>query len=350
MSTSKEKLPSAFDTLLVMSTPDELRMLADSAAGAMRGATDWPMDDFDDQWRLAWKRLDDLGLLQLFSAGATVVDAVVVHEQAGRALFGGPLAAAHGADYLLHDTAAAAAAPGLLLAAPSSDVRASSTDQGVTLTGRLAFTSAPDGAAWLVWPRGDDRLLRVEASDVAGSEVPRHEFDTTRRHFVADLAAVPSSPMPAISWSAAANVDDVLALFSCADSVGAIDRALSMTAEYARTRETFGAPIARNQAVAFPLVQHTLTLRKMRLVTYEAAEALAAEKDDAHALALAARIVVGTHGVGIISDCIQLTGGIGFTWEWGLHHLARRVAINTALMGGLPQARAQLARNQSWGA
>lgn len=327
-------------------------MLAETAAGALRGTTTWPEDDFDDRWQEAWKKLDTLGLLHLFSEGASVLDAVVVHEEAGRALFGGPLPAAHGADYVLRyatsDTPQPSE-PGLLLAGSSSDVRATQGPEGMTVSGRVTLSSAPKGASWLVWARGDERLLRLDDSALNTDDAsPSHAFDTSRRHYVCTAAHAPAEPMPALSWSAAATVDDVVSLFFCADSVGAIDRALSMTADYARTRETFGSPIARNQAVAFPLVRHTLKLREMRLLTHRAAEALDGDEDDAHALALAARTLVATHGVDMISDCIQLTGAIGFTWEWGLHHLMRRVSVDISSMGGAHSVRAQLAATFAW--
>lgn len=53
-------------------------------------------------------------------------------------------------------------------------------------------------------------------------------------------------------------------------SVGAAGASIDEAVAYARTREAFGGPIGRFQAVSFPLVEHATLLHAARLLAYEA--------------------------------------------------------------------------------
>ena len=50
-----------------------------------------------------------------------------------------------------------------------------------------------------------------------------------------------------------------------------------------------------------------------------------------------------------IDECMQLSGGIGFTWEYPLHHELRRVFTTDAvLLGTARSSRALLAEVSGW--
>jgi alkylation response protein AidB-like acyl-CoA dehydrogenase len=42
---------------------------------------------------------------------------------------------------------------------------------------------------------------------------------------------------------------------------------------------------------------------------------------------------VGTHALDIVDDCVQITGGIGVTWEHDIHLYNRRAAVDRAVFG-----------------
>jgi alkylation response protein AidB-like acyl-CoA dehydrogenase len=42
---------------------------------------------------------------------------------------------------------------------------------------------------------------------------------------------------------------------------------------------------------------------------------------------------VGRHALEIVDDCIQITGGIGVTWEHDIHLYNRRAAVDRAMFG-----------------
>ncbi len=329
-----------------MSDAEELQLLAESAAGALRGADDWPKESGPDgneplAWLDGWRRAERQGLLELFRSGAGVEHAVAVHEQAGRALFGGPLLAASGADLVLSRLGDAPPDGRVLLARGSG----AASIHGDRVTGRLQVPDTEVTDRWLV--HDGHGLLLVEPPALTPRPSPRGAFDTTRELGSVDVVDLAGTPLPA---EAATGLPDVLGLLLCADAVGALDRAVQMTTAYALERTTFGAPIARNQAVAYPLVRHSLVVTQVRLLVRRAAQAWDAGEDDARRLGLAAQTLLAAHGFAIGSECVQLAGGIGFTWEYGVHHLARRVAVDVGLLGGVQHLRGAVAAEHGWSA
>jgi alkylation response protein AidB-like acyl-CoA dehydrogenase len=110
--------------------------------------------------------------------------------------------------------------------------------------------------------------------------------------------------------------------------VGIADRALDVAREYALDREQFGRPIA-----AFQAVQHLLADMYVRtMLARSAAYAAAAILDDATAGDLAAavgsvKIVAGDAAMANARTCIQVHGGMGFTWEMMPHYLLKRTWV-----------------------
>ena len=62
----------------------------------------------------------------------------------------------------------------------------------------------------------------------------------------------------------------------CAVQAGVVERALELTAEYARSREQFGRPIGSFQAVAQRLADAYIDVEAVRLTMWQAAWLLAA--------------------------------------------------------------------------
>lgn len=120
------------------------------------------------------------------------------------------------------------------------------------------------------------------------------------------------------------------------------------TVEYARERRTFGSPIGRYQSVQHRLVEHTVIAAQMTDLVAAAAEALGRGDADVVDRLVVAEIYGAERSQEVISDCIQLTGATGFTWEYGLHFALRRSLGNAQLVGGARRARADLAAAAGW--
>jgi alkylation response protein AidB-like acyl-CoA dehydrogenase len=146
----------------------------------------------------------------------------------------------------------------------------------------------------------------------------------------------------------AAELLSVARLLISADSVGAVSMTLERLTAYLRERVAFGAPIASFQAVQHRLVELLVFVVKARAVIMRAARAIAVADARASVLTAAAHAFVAAKSTAAVDECMQLSGGIGFTWEYPLHHELRRVFTNAHLMGTARSCRELLANVSGW--
>ncbi|MCV7380657.1 acyl-CoA dehydrogenase [Mycobacterium alsense] len=182
--------------------------------------------------------------------------------------------------------------------------------------------------------------------DPARLEPDADLLDVTRTVWRIDVADVPGvligSPERAGALSAVAR------LLVAADSVGAVSMTLERLTAYLKERVAFGAPIASFQAIQHRLVELLVFEVKARAVVMRAARAIASTDARATALTAAAHAFVAAKATAAVDECMQLSGGIGFTWEYPLHHELRRVFTNAHLMGTARSSRALLAKVSGW--
>ncbi|MEU9020127.1 acyl-CoA dehydrogenase family protein [Actinomadura sp. NPDC048394] len=117
-----------------------------------------------------------------------------------------------------------------------------------------------------------------------------------------------------------------------AEAVGAMDALLRQTAGYAATREQFGVPIARFQAVGHRLADMKIACTKARatlLYTAALAEAGRAAPRDLAIL----KAQVGRLGRGVGEAAVQTHGGIGMTDELPIGHYLKRLLAIDAMFG-----------------
>jgi alkylation response protein AidB-like acyl-CoA dehydrogenase len=125
-------------------------------------------------------------------------------------------------------------------------------------------------------------------------------------------------------------------LAALAEAYGAGRQALELATAYARERNQFGKPIASFQAVS-----HALAGSAVGLEGAAAGIGKAVAGDDVDELVGVLRYVVPAAARTACESSIQVHGGMGFTWELGLHLLYRRVLeIQYALGGEARAARA----------
>ena len=117
-----------------------------------------------------------------------------------------------------------------------------------------------------------------------------------------------------------------------ADSVGVANRALAMAVEWAGQREQFGRLIGSFQAVSHRCADMLVAAEGARNQVLSSAEFSDDDPDVDVAVDLAAASAV-TAGVAVTEACIQVHGGIGFTWEHPAHLLLRRATANQAWLG-----------------
>jgi alkylation response protein AidB-like acyl-CoA dehydrogenase len=254
--------------------PEALRALAGAPTGA-------PALD-----RGLWQELGGAGFFALRlpeaegGVGLGLPEAVLLFEEAGRALLPGPLAATH-------------LAAGRIPGAASGE----------------AVVTAVDGELieWL-----------DEADHVVGSyesaEPIRSVDPLTPLHLALGGPVRPAGPE--------------VVLLTSAQQLGSAGRTLELAVQHARAREQFGRPIGCFQAVKHLCADMLLRVEMARTAVYAAA--VTGDRGETAAAKLLADEAAG----GNARDCLQIFGGMGFTWEAEVHLHIKRSWVLATRCGG----------------
>jgi alkylation response protein AidB-like acyl-CoA dehydrogenase len=125
----------------------------------------------------------------------------------------------------------------------------------------------------------------------------------------------------------------------CAESIGAMEEALRLTAEYLRTRKQFGVTLSKFQTLTQRAANMYVSLELARGMSLYATASLADGAADP-VVASRARLQVGRAARNVGQEAIQMHGGIGVTAEYPVgHYVARLTAIERTLGGGLEHLR-----------
>lgn len=317
----------------------------------------------DDAWRDTWPVLAEIGIPALCVAedsdglGHEVPAALAAARELGAALHGSAYPAVAAAGYALsrgstpelRDTVSALTAgthlPALAFLTPGATV--SDHPDGPRVDGpAYQVAGGADADSFLVLPADGDTMLLVRRGDT--HEAPRtHTFDVTRS--CADVAFTAEPALPVAAPPGVRSRAELLyRLLLVGDTLGGLRRMLDRTIAYSRGRTAFGKAIGGFQAVQHRLVDHTVRVRGMGLLADEAAARLAADAPDAERAVLLAEAATTSDAVPLLHDLVQLTGAIGFTWEYGLHLYERRAHHNARLAHSPRHALLTLARNEGW--
>lgn len=195
---------------------------------------------------------------------------------------------------------------------------------------------------------GGNGIQLFEAANTLPREADEELLDVNRPVWRVDLSGAQSVPIGGSERS-----EELLALarvLLSADSLGALSATSERLVTYLKDRIAFGAPIASFQAVQHRLVELLVFEAKARAVLTKAARALTSDTTtrDAVTLSVAAHAFIAANATAAVDECMQLSGGIGFTWEYPLHHELRRVFTNSCLLGTARSSRALFADRAGW--
>ena len=295
-----------------------------------------------------WRQIVDAGWValevpeSLGGTGASFVETAIVLEEMGRAAsnnryLGTTLAV--GALTALAPNDSRDAALERIGAGATATLATGFTLSGGALSGRAEFV--PDAeAADIVLLLADDASgpVLVEASGLEITAQP--VLDQTRA-----LAIVTADGGPPVnSWP----VSDVRALHDrgavaiACDSLGVGEAMLAATVDYASVRHQFGRPIGSFQAVKHACADMLVQLSVARQLLTAAVGAVASG-DDAEVAASMAKSYACSTAVDVAGKAMQLHGGIGYTWESGLHTYLKRAMLNRSLYGSPASHRKRLA-------
>jgi alkylation response protein AidB-like acyl-CoA dehydrogenase len=118
-----------------------------------------------------------------------------------------------------------------------------------------------------------------------------------------------------------------------AEALGIMDALLEQTVEYTKTREQFGQPISRFQALQHRMADMYLQCQSLRSLLYYAAITRHEGGDDAASAASALKVKLEDAGRFVSQQAVQLHGGIGMTDELGVSHYFKRLLLLNTLFG-----------------
>jgi len=378
--------PAEIPGLLYSQNEEDLRQaVKDLYAGRCQPADVLARIETDETYDLPlWRTLAaDLGCAGLLvpeslgGAGASYREAAVVAEETGRSVAPVPflgsavvattaLAAVIGPGSSEDDRKLlASVAEGTTTAAlavpfetpppgtgPGSDlpdlVRVVGGDQaGTSLTGTVPRLADALPADVLLVPADGVPygLYLVDAQAAGVTRSPLVSLDSTRRLCDVTLDAVPARRL-ATGDAAVAALGAALsagAAMLAAEQLGLAQQCLDMTVSYAKERRQFARQIGSFQAIKHRLADLYIAITQARAASRYAAACLADGSQDAPVAVAMAKAYCGETAVKAAEECVQLHGGIGFTWEHPAHLYLKRAKSGSVAFGTPDRHRAALA-------
>ncbi|MCO7220156.1 acyl-CoA dehydrogenase family protein [Klenkia sp. PcliD-1-E] len=264
------------------------------------------------------RALTDIGFLGITvpedagGAGGSVLDLAVVAEQAGAALAG----------------------PSLVTAARAAVLLAGQPELAAALADGSRSFSVVDGQHPAIDAVGADTFLALVDGDLVvgeGQVTTGRPMDATRGLGLVALEEPRVLVRDAGDLWARARQVAVVAL--AAEDLGTAGRAVEVGVAYAGERQAFGRAIGSYQAVKHALVDAWVGVEQLRSLVWWAAWAADAAPDELPLAASAAGAFAAETLERAAETCIQVHGGIGFTWEHDAHLYWRRAKVDRLLLG-----------------
>jgi alkylation response protein AidB-like acyl-CoA dehydrogenase len=316
-------------------------------------------DTYDlDLWRALAVDMGLAGLLipeSLGGAGASAREAAVVLEELGHAVSPVPFlgSAVVATTALLHcgdtellpllasgDRTAALVVP---FSARTSGAFSVTID-GDRLSGHVTSVADALPADVLLVPTADG-LFAVDVTADGVRVAPVVSLDLTRQ--LADVTLDGATGRRVTDGSTASGAVDAALLAGFAllasEQVGVATWCVESTVEYLKTRYQFGRLIGSYQALKHRVADMWVDATQARAVARYAADCLAIGSDDAPVAAAVAHAFVGPVAVRSAEECVQLHGGVGFTWEYPIHLYLKRAKSDSLAYGSAAVHRAALA-------
>jgi len=171
-------------------------------------------------------------------------------------------------------------------------------------------------------------------------------LDETRKQAELVFSAVPAQRLGEANTgaSALAHTLDLAAIALANEMVGGAQKALEMSVDYAKTRVQFGRPIGSFQAIKHECADVLLDVELAKSAASYAAAAASDGDEELPTLAPLAKALASDAFRRAAAECIQIHGGIGFTWEHDAHLYFKRAKGSEVLLGDPTYHRELLAK------
>lgn len=271
--------------------------------------------------RELWGELAEMGVFALRlqeedgGIGLGYSDAVLVFEELGRRLVPGPLVWSH-------------LAAGLIEGAGSGETVVGGLDQIAGDAGPILVEHYESLDVLLVLRK--DGVYRVDPRTLEATEVEVSLDPLTPVH---EVSSLPQGEKLGGAEAAARLRLEGAALVSGLQ-LGLSEGALELANEYAKQREQFGRTIGSFQAVKHLLAEMFVKQEAARAGAYNAGATLdAPEVADVERAVCSAKLTAGESAIRNARTCIQVHGGMGFTWEVMAHYFLKRAWVLENVFG-----------------
>ncbi|ROS32160.1 acyl-CoA dehydrogenase family protein [Amycolatopsis thermoflava] len=282
-------------------------------------------------------------------AGASWRETAVVAEELGRAVAPVPFLGSAGI------------AVALLLALDQRDLLSGIADGSVVAAVAVPFATPPGAATEWADVSGDrisgvvrgvadaavadiflvptaDALYVVDAEAPGLRRTEIVSLDMTR-----PLVDLVFDGVPARRLAAGAPVSEALtaalrigAVLLASEQLGVAERCFAMTVQYLTLRRQFGRILGSYQALKHRVADLWVLITQAKAAARYAAECAATASPDLPVAASLAQAHCSTVAQQAAEECVQLHGGIGFTWEHPAHLYLKR-AKSSAIALGTPE-------------
>ena len=274
-----------------------------ASPAAVRTAIESERGYDESLWQLLCEQVGAAALVipeELGGAGGELADAATVLQELARALVPSPLLGTTLAELAL----LAAPEPDtetLAALAEGASIGALVLDADYVVNGDIAdvVVGAADGQL--------SRWTRFSAQPVATMDLTRR---LARVEPEAGSEITVLGPDPGLAATAA--------ILLAAEQIGAAERCLALTVEYAKSRVQFGRPIGSFQALKHRMADLYVAVSAARAVVTDACD------DPTPTNAATARLAASEALCNVASEGIQLHGGIAITWEHDMHLYFKR--------------------------
>jgi alkylation response protein AidB-like acyl-CoA dehydrogenase len=188
-------------------------------------------------------------------------------------------------------------------------------------------------------------LYAVDATAAGVTRTPLVSLDATRPLANVTLDRVPGRQV-ASGEDAARVVSAALTAGAgvlASELFGVAEQCLGMTISYVKERHQFARPVGSFQALKHRLADVWVAVTQARAAARYAAACLATGDPDTPVAVALAKAAAGDAAVLAAQECVQLHGGIGFTWEHPAHLLLKRAKSASLALGTPDRHRAALA-------
>jgi alkylation response protein AidB-like acyl-CoA dehydrogenase len=222
--------------------------------------------------------------------------------------------------------------------APGARVVPTVTVTGGTLSGQIR--SVADGlAADLLLVPAADGLYAVDATAEGVTRTGVVSMDLTRP--IADVT-LSGAAGRRVSASVDAVVSAALttgAALLASEQLGVMEWCIDTTVEYAKTRYQFGRAIGSFQGLKHRLADLWVEVSQARAAARYAANCAATGDADLPIAASVAQAWCSPLAVRAAEECVQMHGGIGFTWEHPAHLFLKRAKTDSVALGNADRHR-----------